>query len=534
MKKIIICLLIVISASQFGCKKFLDITPVDKLTGNNFYKSLDDVESNLNDMYGRLFQKYTTTNTAGATGEFRSGEVIPAIQGGTARLRIALLGGHNRIAVSPAGVVGPQVIPASTTVNDRTLLNALSDQDYNFYSLTRWEPFYQVIQSANLLISKLEEGIDGVNEEQTKRYIAECKFIRCYSYFHMVRMFGDVVYYTAAYQKDYLARENMVSVVKKCIADMKSSRNDMPWTNNDPTKRGVRASKGAATALIMSMNMWNAGFDFSNKTAYYEETRTMGEELMESGAYRLLDLIDWPTVSRGRSEESLFELFSTFNYSSSVTASRYAPFGETFIHFPYRLPEYDFRYSGAVFTLEYMNKLYPDKQDQRLAAWFDSPFDQNSETFQLKKFAGNIIIDSSDPNNTSNPESTFLILRYADVILMRAEAASELPGREDEAIDMLNRVRVRGGAPIFPTAERDVEVGLKDAIFWERAKELMGEGTHYFDLVRTRRILDRQYTDNPLTPDKFNRGAWTWPIDGSADGNNPLMVRNTYWIGSGF
>jgi hypothetical protein len=533
MKKIIICLLIVVSATQFGCKKFLDITPVDKLTGNNFYKSSEDVESNLNDMYGRLFQKYTSTNTAGATGEFRSGEVIPAVQGGGNRSRIALLGGHNRIAVSPAGVLGPQVIAPATTVNDRTLLSALSTGDYNFYALTRWEEFYQVIQSANLLISKLEEGIEVLSAEQTRRYIAECKFIRCYSYFHMVRLYGDVVYYTAAYQKDALPRENMISVIKKCVADMKSGRNDMPWTNTDPTKRGVRASKGAANALIMAMDLWNAGFDFPNKTAYYEDIVDLGTELMNSGAYRLLDLNEWPTVSRGRSEESLFELFSTFNYTSSVSASRYAPFGETFIHFPYRLPEYDFRYSGAVFTTEYMDKLYPDRADGRLAAWFDQPFDQNSETFQLKKFAGNTIIDSTDPNNTANPESTFLILRYADAILMRAEAAAEL-GDLNQATEMLNIVRVRGLANVFPNATGDVQRGIKDAIFWERAKELMGEGSHYFDLVRTRRILDRQYTDNPLTPDKFSRGAWTWPIDASAEGNNPLMVRNNYWIGSGF
>ena len=71
MKKITICLLIVLSASQFSCKKFLDITPIDKLTGNNYYRNTDDMESNINDMYGRLFDKYTRTSFAGATGEFR-------------------------------------------------------------------------------------------------------------------------------------------------------------------------------------------------------------------------------------------------------------------------------------------------------------------------------------------------------------------------------------------------------------------------------------------------------------------------------
>ena len=99
---------------------------------------------------------------------------------------------------------------------------------------------------------------------------------------------------------------------------------------------------------------------------------------------------------------------------------------------------------------------------------------------------------------------------------------------------MLNQIRIRAGASSYPSGNTIDANGLKDAIFWERAKELMGEGTHYFDLVRTRRVLDRKYTDNPLTPDKFNRGAWAWPINSSALVNNKFMELNNYWIGDGF
>ncbi len=530
MKKIIICLLVVLGTTQFSCKKFLDITPIDKLTGNNFYKTADDIETNINDMYGRLFQKYTSTNTAGATGEFRSGEVVVADQSPGFRFQISLIGGHNRRAPNPRGTQGHLTIPAATVINDRTLRDAAGD--YQFQNLRNWEEYYRVIQSANLLISKLEEVIPALSQDQTKRYIAEAKFIRNYSYFTMVRLYGDVVYYTTPYMKDALARENMVTVIKKCIEDLKTAKNDLPWTLTDPTQKGVRASRGAVVGLLMNMNMWNAGFDPTNKNTYYTETADLGAELKASNAFSLLPLSEWATVSKGRSEESLFELFSTLNYGGSGVL-RYAPFGETFIHFPYRLPEYDFRYSAAIFTEEYMRKLYPEEGDQRLATWFDAPFDNNSETFQLKKFAGNTIIDSSDPNNTANPDNSYLIMRYADAILLRAEALAELPGRENDAISALNEVRQRGGAPLYGTST-DIARGLKDVIFWERAKELMGEGTHYFDLVRTKRVLNREYTDNPLTPDKFNRGAWTWPIDPIALNNNRLMVLNNYWINDGF
>jgi hypothetical protein len=541
MKKFIICLLFVMIASQYSCKKFLNITPIDKLTGNNYYKSASDIETNITDMYGKLFDKYVQTNTAGATGEFRSGEVIPSTgpNGGSARVfryDAGLLGGHTRTVAFSGISSGFQAIPGST-VNDRNLLNAIAltyngnFNYYNFGSLTSWNAYYQVIQSANILVSKLAEGIPALTSDQTARYIAEAKFIRCYCYFTMVRLYGDVVYYTTAYQKDPLPRTDMVSVVKQCIADLKPAKNDLPAAVTDPSLRGVRASRGAVIDLLMNMDMWNAGFDPANKTAYYTETAALGQELMDSQAFRLLPMGEWATVTKGRSEESLFELFTTVNYSANQSqVFSLAPFGESFIHFPYRLPEYNYRSSPCVFTSAYMKNLYPDTQDDRLIIWLDNAFDQNAETFQLKKFAGNTFIDSSQPLNTSIPDNTFLIMRYADAILLRAEALAEL-GQTTKAGDVLNVVRARANAILYPGGANDAN--LKDAIFYERAKELMGEGTHYFDLIRTKRIMSKTYTDNPLTSDKFSRGGWTWPIDQSALNNNPSMTLNAYWRGTG-
>lgn len=558
MKKIIICLLFVAIASQFSCKKFLDIVPIDKLTGNNYYQSVDDIESNMTDMYGQLFDKYTQTNTAGGTGEFRSGEVIPAqsYQGlRTPRFDAGLIGGQKKRIQFSGITPGPQPITGESTINDRYLLAATNTpiqgqtftfggvthsdwsqgpdgtpNSYRFYYLTRWAEYYKVIGEANILISKLAAGVPSLTADQTKRYVAEAKFIRCYCYFTMVRLYGDVVYYTTPYQKDPLPRSNMVSVINQCIADLKPSKNDMPMTVSDPSARGVRASRGAIIGLLMNMDMWNAGFDPANKTAYYQDTETLGAEIMDSNAFRLLPLSEWNTVSKGRSEESLFELFTTVNYTNGSQVYSEAPFGESFIHFPYRLPEYDNRTSPCVFTTAYMNKLYPDPtNDGRLATWFDAPFDQNTETFQMKKFAGNTFIDSSQPLNNAIPDATFLIMRYSDAILLRAEADAEL-GLTEKATSALNAVRARAIATPYPS---NFDTNLKDAIFWERAKELMGEGSHYFDLIRTKRITNKQYTDNPLTSDKFARGGWTWPIDASALSNNPYMTLNSYWIGSG-
>ena len=538
MKKYIICIVLTVCFTQYGCKKFLSITPIDKLTGNNFYQSKEDLESNVTDMYGQLFDKYTRTSFAGATGEFRSGEVIPAAQGGEGRAGSARIGGHTRQTPNPNGNTDKQTIPF-TDVNDRRLLEALDNSrawgGYNFKDLTIWDEYYKVIQQANLLVDKVKEGIPNLSESDTKRYNAEGRFIRSFCYFQLVRLYGDVVYYTEAYQKDPLPREDMVKVVNSCIADLMPFKNDLPVTFSDPSSKGVRASQGAVIGLLMNLNMWNAGFDIPNRNEYYKATATLGAEIMDSNAYRLLPISEWATVSKGRSDESLFELFRTLNYNSDrdnpyQQANAYSPFGDAFIHFPYKQPEYTHRYSFSVFTEQYMRKLYPDEGDQRLLTWFVAPFDQNAETFQLRKFALNTFADANNPNLDLNPDNTYLIMRYSDAILLRAEALANL-GQDAEAITYLNVVRQRALAPLFPNGSADGD--LKDAIFLERSKELMGEGSHYFDLVRTRRVLNKQWTDNPLSADKFSRGAWTWPIDASALTNNPYMTLNTYWIGTG-
>ncbi|GAB3929101.1 RagB/SusD family nutrient uptake outer membrane protein [Mucilaginibacter myungsuensis] len=544
MKKIIICLVIVISVSQTSCKKFLNIIPINQLTGNNFYASREDVENNITDMYGSLFDKYVTTNTAGAMGEFRSGEAIPAQNGSGARVvrvDVAALGGHTRRIANSGVTQGLQSIPL-TTVNDRRLLDAMGGTDpvtnspnpNNFGSLQSWNAYYRVIQQANLLISKLQEGVPGLNATQTASYIAEAKFIRCFCYFFMVRLYGDVVYYTAAFQKDPLPRTDMVVVINNCLAELRACKNDMEMSVSNPSLRGVRACRGAIIGLMMNMNMWNAGFDPANKNKYYQETDALGLELMTSNAFRLLPLTEWATVTKGRSEESLFELFTTVNYNSQqgnafAQVFNLAPFGEAFIHFPYKLPEYDNRTSPCVLTADYMNRIYADRRDDRLTIWFDAPFDQNAETFQLKKFAGNSFLDASNPSLTGNPDNTFLIFRYADAILLRAEALAEL-GNETIAADVLNVVRSRANATQYPSS---ADNNIKEAIFYERQKELMGEGARYPDLVRTKRILSKTYADNPLTADKFGRGAWTWPISESSLQNNPFMTLNAYWRGTG-
>ena len=542
MKKYFISGLAVVLSCMFlySCQKFLRVDPIDKLTGNNFYKNRGDLELALNGMYRLLYQKYTLTNTAGATGEFRAGDVIPKPGPGDFGNRIwnykyiELLGGR------PLGFSGKR--DAKDGLKAALFNTDNQVPEFKISTLTNWDDYFKVIQAANILVSKLEEGVPGLTNEEKNRFEGEAKFLRNYCYFFMVQLYGDVPYYSDAYFKDPIPRENFVSVLNKCIADLNTVKDRAPWAFTDPSQRGVRAQRGAITVLLMHMNMWNAGFDAANQNKYYEATAKLGDEIIQSKAHRLYPLKEWTLVIKGRTEESLFELFQSINYNERPNII--APFVDAFLHYPYRQPAWMHEYSNAVFSKEFVDMAFPIKgQDGREKEWFERldaltlgvseappivQAEQPHYRFNLLKFAKNKFLTADDvvTRDDANPDNTFLIYRYADAILLHAEALAEL-GREPEAIASYNIVRSRALAPGYTGGGGQ---DLKDAIFRERTIELLGEGHRYFDLIRTKKISNEQWTKNPLTSDQFQRGGWTWPIDGAALNNNPYMTLNSFWF----
>jgi hypothetical protein len=506
MKKVIIYTIII--AATFclpACKKFLDVQPLDKLTGNNFFQSKEDVVANIYNLSRIVFGKFNETHFIGATGEYRSGEVLYESQSDLAPARefVEVLGKNNILRLISGGT------PWGF---------------YNFGRITDWTAYYQAIQGANILIAKLDEGIPGVSESEKNSFKAEAAFIRSLSYFIMVRLYGNVVYYTDAFHSTALPRENFVSVLNKCIADLKTYKNSIPWTYTDPSLKGVRASRGSIIALIMEMNMWNAGFDSNNANKYYQETADLGKELIASNAYRLLPINEWATVIKGRSDESLFEFYRSINYGDAN--ANIAPVADMFLHYPFKRPEYTHRVSFAYYRGEYMQKIFQDGSDKRITAWFNEDIFADNGKFMMLKFAQNSF---STGEEDANPDNTFMIFRYGGEILLAAEALANL-NEDTEAIKLLNMVRRRAEATPYTSGSSS---NLKDFIFFERSRELIGEGHHYFDLVRTKRILSSQWSYNVLTADKFSRGAWTWPLSSNTLNNNPFMVLNEYWVNGG-
>ncbi|MET6998408.1 RagB/SusD family nutrient uptake outer membrane protein [Chitinophaga defluvii] len=468
-----------------SCKSFLDVKPIDRLSDNSFWNTKQDVESAVADTYGAIFDLITNGPYNFANGDLRAGEVS---------------WDGERIVCFEA--VGENDLGNATRMGN--------PERYVMLKLSDWYPFFQSIAACNIDIERIPQ-VKALSAADSKQYLAEVRFVRAFTYFYISRLYGDVPLYTKAYDKDPLPRTPMLKVLQFCLEELEAIKEDLPWQYDDPAKWGVRAARGAVYALIANVNMWMAGFDKANEQQYWKATVEAVQEVVNSGKFGLLPIEDFHTLFKGRTKESLFEFSVNANYGATT---KYVTPGQWMTHEPVIV----YSYSWAWFKGDFMKKLFPpDKADRRRDLWFYLPYASTIQTMFLK------YSNVSDPVNWFFDDN-LMMFRYGGLLLLGAEAMADM-GMNNQAITLLNLVRKRAGAKLYEASDGD----LKDFIFSELQRELVGEGSRWYDLVRTGRVMDPNQCANSLTPEQFSRGAWTWPIDPKARVNNPNITLNSYW-----
>ena len=138
-------------------------------------------------------------------------------------------------------------------------------------------------------------------------------------------------------------------------------------------------------------------------------------------------------------------------------------------------------------------------------------------------------------------DKNMTILRYADVLLMRAEALIELSQNLPEAVSLINQIRARVGMPNIDVASQSV---LREKLRHERRIETAFEGLRYFDIIRWR-IADKvksgkvygarlravnEAMDHKFVEERFwNDKMYLFPIPQEAMDNNGNLVQNPDW-----
>lgn len=475
-----------------SCTKFLEVKPIDKFSGEEFWRNKEDAEKALNSCYALLYRKMNASPL------------------------------YN----------GPDIRPGNWDLGDKKNFvafasNKLNSPDLNYQDdfadpRSSWKTFYECIAACNLCISRIPEVEDGAfSQQERKSLIAEARFLRSFVYFELVRLYGDVPLHNDAYETGNVPRASMVNVLDTCIADLKIAAPDLLVAFTDPTNRAVRATRGAAYTLMANMYMWQAGFDKGNKEKYWNSTVEVTKKAIDLGVYKLIpyDETTSTTLFKGRSEEGIFEISMNANYGNTATRI----IGQWTLHRPI-LPTSTTRYGGLgsemVLRKEFLDQLFPPGQpDKRFTLWFDDPYcTLNPVSAMFMKY---MPVDGERAF-----DNNYIIFRYAGLLLLRAEALTNIGGHDQEAIELLNKIRDRAEAQLYVGGGGPV---LADAIFLEREKELICEGHRWYDLVRTGRVLDASMCENHLTKADFDQGAWTWPVPQSAIKSNPMITQNLYW-----
>ncbi|MFT5926353.1 MAG: hypothetical protein ACI9WL_001099 [Rubritalea sp.] len=444
-----IYMLLFVAAIGFNAcsEDYVDVVSEDA-NSENFFNSQDDYENALIAAYDMLQSSYINV----MLGEIASDNT--------------LAGGENA-----TDVIGIQQIDdmIHTPVNDQ-----LTD-------LWRW--MFAGVNRANYIM----EFQNNFEFPDKPRVLGETRFLRAYYYFELVKFFGDV---PLAVDQRFLfgdqfevERTPKADIYAQIELDLIFAIDNLAYTTPDIG----RATKGSAQALLGKVYL------FQQK---YMESADVLDDLIAFGPYSLVT--DYATIFENDNEnnsESVFEIQYSDEEGAGFGCLQCSE-GNVAVGFNgirnYNGPTFDSGFSFNVPTQEVVDLF--DSTDPRKdtaildidafaaanSATFSTGF-EHTGYFNRKYIARQGDLNTGDANLT-NPNN-YRAIRLADVYLMAAEAYNSGGLGDGQAQTYLNEVRTRVGLPDVLTSG----IALTDAIFKERRLELVGEGHHFFDLVRTGR-----------------------------------------------
>lgn len=427
MKRLVLTVLNILVLTS--CNNFIDLNPISQQSANEFYK--DSLEMN---------QALTAAYNALQSVDQYGGNGYPHFM----------------------------EVPSDNTWDTNTTIDGGSYASFDNFivdptnaQLERtWIACYDGIQRCNIVISRLLNSDGGdITEDFKNRKLGEAYFLRALTYFNMVRMWGDIPLITAEVtdvnESFNHTRTSTEEVYQQIISDLDFASSNLP-VSYDAANIG-RATKGAAQTLLAKVYLtrqdWQACLSLLN-------------EVIASGQYRLLDnFADVFAVNNKNNAESIFEV----QFDGTIEGQGYmAPdpleVGSNVLNLP----------------SDNLLQLFRENPDDRYEA---SVIDLGTQGWRLYKWHG-----TKGSNN--GMDFNIMVLRYADVLLMAAEAMNEVHYGDPTALEYLNQIRRRSHATEYTYIELSNQEIFRDAIAKERRLELAFENQRWFDLKRTGKALE--------------------------------------------
>jgi len=516
MKNIKLVFVLLAASYFFSCSsEDLDVQPVNEFLSENFYQTEDQV-------FAGLVAAYDPIGWTMAFGNWVSEHMYGEIRSDNANA-----GGDPSDNDQP----GWQEFDDFRNTNTNTVIHPM------------YRRFYIGIFRTNLVIHKPE-----LTSTLVETYKAEAKFLRAYYHFELFKHFGPIPVVTELLTPEDidLSRNNMTEVFTAIESDLLEAINLLPISVS--SSNAGRATKGAAQALLGKVYLYWA--DLANDdSATFDKAASQLGAVVNSGAYNLLDDYDALfAFGLKNPSESVFEI-----QKSNLWPSDWGWFegieGNGIVQLCgvrglcSQHPDYQEGWGFMLPTQELYNSYLSDDTYRRDASIISvaqlgediaeaggncdvvvdetqsNPLDFTGywqEKYpNFKAYTGNNV-NGGDPNLTK--DDNIYSIRYADVLLMLAEALHRGSGSDSEAMDHIDVVRERAAGPgnnagSFRTAQdvmADEGWSLQDVIWYERRAEFALEGDRWFDLVRSGRASKALFAGDDLRENNFDENIHLW------------------------
>lgn len=426
-------------------KEFTLLAPHSERNVENFYKTSTDIEIAVNGIYDALQSGGTYGNTAAiATGGTGGYWMLTEMRSDNTDQGDDISGLAAQVAV----------------------LNQFAEDASNEYVLGAWVGSYLGIARANVVLSNI--GDVDMNQELKDQYTGEALFLRSLFYYNMALLFGNIpMPLTATVSIDEkVPQVSATTVFSQITGDLVDAVSKL--TAITTAASGGRATKGAAQTLLAKVYL---------QTGNKASAATVLNSIISSGVYQLLSSYgDIWGPSNANNAESIFEVqFQSGGFGEgSGYANSFSPSSDLVGGGPTggrNRPTTD-----MLATYESGDLRFAASMDTMYAIWnADSARYDTTEVLYIKKYL-------SMPFGDYDADDNFIVFRYADVLLMLAEA--------NGSYSPINQVRSRTGLADVANYSELGYSSFDAFLLHERRVELAFENHRWYDLLRSGTALD--------------------------------------------
>jgi len=381
-----------------------------------------------------------------------------------------------------------------------------------------WDRHYDGINRANTMIEGIPDA--PLNDEFKNQKLGEALFLRGNLYFDLVRIYGNVpLVVTASKSEDdfFVSNTPARETFDQIIIDFETAMDLLP---NQDTYSGAdigRVGKGTAAAFLAKAYLTRADYsqlsgdrqpsDLGGSTGDYTTAANLLESIIDGamGSYGLLpNHDDFYLQSNEGGPESIFDVQFLNDFKNGWPATNWNEDPN-----PFTVPGERGGFDNFMLTQDLLDSFEPG--DKRLDIIYYGDYtdgegtifttEENERDPSLFQIWTTKMLDPVCPI-ANNLCTNYPVSRYADVLLMFAEASNEAGGPSAKAMTAINDIRVRAG--LLPLDPALGQAAFRDAIRAERRHELYFEGHRRWDLLRwgnLKEVVEAEMSDVGITVD---------------------------------